>query len=117
MICCAFGAALLREYENDQDAVPGYLHIRVDVGGLNARVKFCPFCGFEFRMPDTSEGKLNTLEWEVEEKRLKSAISTSESMLRALRFRCSHHNEAGEDVRYGCGGGETMCPACGTQCD
>lgn len=119
--CCEAGAQYLEELPNDQEPTKGYRHIRIDVytgaGILNTRVKFCPFCGFEFKMPEAATRKLNTTEWYAEETRLKNEIKSLEGQLRELHFRCSHHDEAGADTRYGCGGGETMCPYCRTQCD
>lgn len=55
--CCFDTKSTLFLYEllNDQDAVPGYRHIRMNIQSHSAgiistvRVKFCPFCGHEFK--------------------------------------------------------------------
>ena len=60
--CCEKGAENLRELPNDQNADPGWRHIRLDIrtppagddvyspaGSFYARVRYCPFCGFAFR--------------------------------------------------------------------
>lgn len=52
--CCAEGDRLLRELDNDQNADPGYRHIRLEVQarGFNfsTRARFCPWCGTEFKV-------------------------------------------------------------------
>lgn len=53
--CCSSGADYIREYPDDQEADPGWQHVRVKLGtpGVtsivgNVRVRFCPFCGQSF---------------------------------------------------------------------
>ena len=54
--CCFNTRSTIYLYEvaNDQDAVPGYRYIRTDIQGIDGlirtvRIKFCPFCGQEFK--------------------------------------------------------------------
>lgn len=51
--CCELGAQFLNELPNDQQADPGWRHIRIltsnDGGTLSSRARFCPWCGTCFR--------------------------------------------------------------------
>lgn len=53
--CCGKGAEFLFELSNDLDADPGYRHVRMAISQEgrkftpSVRVRFCPFCGFEFK--------------------------------------------------------------------
>ncbi len=54
--CCPEFGSLLEELNNSQEADPGYRHIRLTVtvpgGGATGkvRVRFCPWCGTQFRI-------------------------------------------------------------------
>lgn len=64
---------------------------------------------------------LNVHEWAEIEAELVKAECVEAEKLRIKhynhKFRCTHKNAAGEDVRYACGGGDTFCPVCRQQFD
>lgn len=55
--CCEASKHLIIEMANDQDGDPGYRHIRMSITSTDdsfltsSRIRFCPFCGTEFKGP------------------------------------------------------------------
>lgn len=64
---------------------------------------------------------LNVFEWDCENARLRAEEERLLAEIRRIRdnhkFRCTHKNAAGEDVRQAVGGGETFCYTCRQQFD
>jgi hypothetical protein len=58
--CCKEGNEYIVEYPNDQGADPGYRHIRLSIQTPNSRwignvrIRFCPFCGTEYKLIKTN---------------------------------------------------------------
>ncbi len=60
--CCTEFGSYLEELPNDQEADPGYRHIRLEIitpsGSMrgNVRIRFCPWCGKEFKIEKHESG-------------------------------------------------------------
>lgn len=79
------------------------------------------FCAVSLRDRGLPWQPLSTIEWEIENTRLREEEEQLLAEIRRKRdnhkFRCTHKHPDGTDLRAACGGGETFCYTCRQQFD